>query len=142
LRRIVMLAFMIATFVAGASFLLFGAEGVVVAVYTAALTLPGLAVQLYPRSVTAWLWTGLCGPLALLGIWVWLTFQTPAHGALHTIEASLGTIYVLVLAAIPLVCITTAQRTVTDSTARASYRRSRQTSPRTPRPAPGAARSR
>ncbi len=142
LRRIVMLVFVVATIVAMSSFLLFGAEGVVVAVYTAALIAPGLAVQVFPRPLTAWLWTGLCAPLAMLGIWLWPAFHTLPHGLARVIEAGIGMIHALVLVALPWLCITAHKRSVMDNSARASYRRSRQTSPRTPHPEPGAARSR
>lgn len=125
LRRIVLLVFVIATIVAITSFEAFGTDGVVVAVYTATVIAPGLAVQSFPRPLTAWLWTALSAPFATLGIWLWLTFRTPPHGAVHIVEAGLGTIYVLVLIALPLVCMTTRQPVLMGSSARASYRRSR-----------------
>lgn len=125
LRRIVLLVFVVATVVAISSFLLFGGDGIVVAVYTAAVIAPGLAVQAFPRVLTAWLWTAVCAPFALLGIWLWLAFRIPPDGLAHIVEAGLGTIYVLVLIALPLVCMTTRQPVLMGSSARASYRRSR-----------------
>jgi hypothetical protein len=125
LRRIVMLVFVIATIVAVTAFEAFGADGVVVAVYTATVIAPGLAVQAFPRPLTAWLWTALCVPFATLGVWLWLVFRTPPDGPAHLVEAGLGTIYVLVMIALPFVCLTTRQPVLMGSSARASYRRSR-----------------
>lgn len=125
LRRIVLIVFVVATIVAITSFVLLGADGVVVAVYTAALIAPGLAVHGFPRPLIAGLWTALCAPLTALGIVLWAEFHTSPHGLGRVIELGLGTIYVLVLVAVPLICIASHQRVLMGSSARASYRRSR-----------------
>lgn len=122
LRRITVLAFALALIVAVTAFVLVGSEGMFVAVYTGAVIGPGFAAQWYPMRLTAVLWTVLCLPFALLGIWLWSTFGTIEHWAVNIVVAGLGTIYVLVLIALPIICIVTPERSITDSSARARYR--------------------
>jgi hypothetical protein len=122
LRRIVLLVFAIATAIVLTSFIVAGYEGVSVAVYTAAVIGPGLAVQWYPRPMTAAIWTLLTVPFAAIGIALWCAFGTPAHWSARVLELGLGTIYVLVIVAVPLVCLLTPRGALTGSSARASYR--------------------
>ncbi|HEX5063768.1 MAG TPA: hypothetical protein VFV99_30525 [Kofleriaceae bacterium] len=122
LRRIVVLVFAIATIVVVTCFAFAGSEGMSVAVYTGAVIGPGFAVQWFPNRLTAVMWSVLCLPFAGLGIWLWATFGTAEHWAVHVVVAGLGTIYVLVVLALPIICIVTPDRSVTDSSARARYR--------------------
>lgn len=122
LHRVVVLVFAIATVVVVTSFAFAGSEGMSVAVYTGAVIGPGFAVQWFPKRLTAVMWTVLCAPFAMLGIWLWATFGVIEHWAVHIVVAGLGTIYVLVILALPIICIVTPDRAVTDSSARARYR--------------------
>jgi hypothetical protein len=122
LRRIVLLVFAIATLVVVTTFIRAGNDGASVAVYTAAVIGPGLAVQWYPRPMTGWLWAALTTPFAVTGIALWAAFGTSHHWGARVVELGLGTIYVLVMIAVPLVCVVTARDPLTGSSARASYR--------------------
>jgi len=122
LRRIVVLVLAIATIVVVTCFAFADSEGMSLAVYTGAVIGPGFALPWFPKPLTAVMWTVLCLPFALLGIWLWATFGVIEHWAVHIVVAGLGTIYVLVLIALPIICIVTPDRSTTDSSARARYR--------------------
>jgi hypothetical protein len=121
LRRIALLVLALAAVVIVTSFSFGGAEDFYIAAYVAVMVAPVILVQRDPRPLWAWLWSLWCAPFAAFGLWLWLAFGGSGHWFARVLGGCVGTIYVLLLVGVPLVCVLT-RRDATGSSARASYR--------------------
>lgn len=120
-RRIISITLVFATAVIIATTAHGSEPGYLVGFTIAALVAPGMLAYRDPRPRWAWLWTLWASPLAIVGTWGWLQLRS-THWMIDMVGVGLGTIIVLLLLGLPLICLATPPGPFFGTAARASYR--------------------
>ncbi|HEU4615746.1 MAG TPA: hypothetical protein VFS15_26805 [Kofleriaceae bacterium] len=107
LRRIVLVVASLAALVIVCAFVIAGPDAFVVAIYTTLMIVPAVLVQRDARPQWAWLWSAWSVPFAAFGVWLWLELEESASWAVRIVEGGLGSIYVLLVFALPAICLFT-----------------------------------
>jgi hypothetical protein len=121
LRRIALLAIVLATVVIVTSFAMGGGDAFVVATFAMLLVAPAALVQRMPSRPVALLWSAWAFPFALLGLLIWLQVGVVVHWGPKLVFGGLGSIFVLLVVGVPLACMTP-RGPFFGTKARASYR--------------------
>ena len=107
LRRIVLVVAVLAVVVIVSAFVIAGPAAFVVAVYTMLMIVPAVLVQREARPIWAWLWAAWSLPFAVFGVWLWVELGESTSWAGHLVQGGLGTMYVLLVIALPAICLFT-----------------------------------
>jgi hypothetical protein len=107
LRRVALVVTALAVIVIVTTFVIAGPDAFVVAIYTTLMILPAALVQREARPQWAWLWSAWSVPFAAFGVWLWLSVGGTTTWAVRIIEGGLGSIYVLLVFALPAICMFT-----------------------------------